>query len=308
MYKILICGASGMVGRNLVGNAPSGYQLLTPDPDELNLLDYDKTLTYLNQHKPDMIINAAGIVGGIHANLANPVKFLLENTDIGRNIVWAAYNANINSLINLGSSCMYPRDARNPLTEDLILKGELEPTNEGYAIAKIFTQRLCSYINRESGSFSYKTVIPCNLYGKYDKFDIEKSHMIPAVIQKIYDAKINNKNIVEIWGDGTARREFMYAGDLADMIWQLVEKFNIMPELMNLGLGFDYTISDYYRAVAEVVGYHGNFTYNLSKPVGMQQKLVDISIQSNLGLTHSHSLREGIRETFEFYLEQIKNQ
>ncbi len=308
MERILICGANGMVGSNLVESAPPQYELLTPDISELDLLDYNKTLEYLNSHNPDFIIHAAGIVGGIQANIAQPVKFLIENTDMGRNIVWAAHNAGIKRLLNLGSSCMYPRYAKNPLREELVLSGELEPTNEGYALAKIFTQRLCSYINRQYPEFAYKTVIPCNLYGKYDKFEAEKSHMIPAAIRKIHEAKTASIPTVEIWGDGSARREFMYAKDLATIIWRSVGDFDKMPELMNLGIGKDYTIKEYYEAVKEVIEYSGSFVYDTSKPVGMQQKLVDNSKQTEMGLLPRYSLTEGIRETYEYFLTLINTE
>jgi len=308
MERILICGANGMVGSNLVESAPPQYELLTPDISELDLLDYNKTLEYLNSHNPDFIIHAAGIVGGIQANIAQPVKFLIENTDMGRNIVCAAHNAGIKRLLNLGSSCMYPRYAKNPLREELVLSGELEPTNEGYALAKIFTQRLCSYINRQYPEFAYKTVIPCNLYGKYDKFEAEKSHMIPAAIRKIHEAKTASIPTVEIWGDGSARREFMYAKDLATIIWRSVGDFDKMPELMNLGIGKDYTIKEYYEAVKEVIEYSGSFVYDTSKPVGMQQKLVDNSKQTEMGLLPRYSLTEGIRETYEYFLTLINTE
>lgn len=295
-----------MVGRNLVETAPEEIALLIPSREELNLLDYDATLNYLQTNQPDLIIHAAGIVGGIQANLKDPVRFLLENTDMGRNIVWAAHNSGIKNLFNLGSSCMYPRFSNGLLKENQILGGELEPTNEGYALAKIFTQRLCAYITKQLDGFAYKTIIPCNLYGRFDKFDPEHSHMIPAVIHKIHQAKTQNASSVEIWGDGTAKREFMYAGDLAEMIWNMVMRFEELPELMNVGLGHDYTINEYYTAVADVVGFNGEFVHDLSKPVGMKQKLVDVTLQNSLGLSPKHSLKEGIELTYQYYLQTNK--
>jgi GDP-L-fucose synthase len=305
--KVLICGASGMVGSNLVENAPPHFELIMPRSDELNLLDYENTFGYLKESMPDLIIHAAGIVGGIQANIQQPVKFLLENTDMGRNIVWAAFQLNIRAFINLGSSCMYPRDAKNPLTEDMILKGELEPTNEGYGLAKILTQRLCAYITRQYPEFKFNTIIPCNIYGRFDSFNPGKSHMVPAAILKVHNAVRANEKNVEIWGDGSVRREFLYAGDLAEMIWYLAENFSAMPGLMNLGLGHDYTINEYYRAISEVLGFQGEFSHDLSKPVGMKQKLVDITRQTDLGLKARHNLHDGIRKTYEYYLTTIEN-
>jgi GDP-L-fucose synthase len=300
--KILICGANGMVGKNLLESAPSQYDVLSPSIQELNLLNFNQTDSYLKKNKPNLIIHAAGIVGGIHANMANPVKFLVENTEMGKNLLMAAQNNEIKRLLNLGSSCMYPRNAENPLKEEMILTGELEPTNEGYAIAKIFTQRLCTYINKESPELSYKTIIPCNLYGKYDKFSPQNSHMIPAVIRKIHEAVESKSETVEIWGDGEARREFMYAGDLASMIWNYIASFDKMPELMNLGLGIDYSINEYYQAIADVIGFKGSFEHDLSKPVGMKQKLVDISLQTKHGLKPKFSLIQGIEDTYQYFL------
>src|SRR5690606_3724887 len=180
-------------------------------------------------HKPELIIHAAGHVGGIQANIANPVRFLVDNLDIGRNTILAAKNNKVPNLINLASSCIYPRNAKNPLSEDLILTGELEPTNEGYALAKIMVARLCEYIVSENPELKYKTAIPCNLYGRHDKFSPEHSHMVPAVIKKIDAAKQSAQAELDIWGDGLARREFMYAGDLADFIFYAIDNFDKMP-------------------------------------------------------------------------------
>jgi GDP-L-fucose synthase len=199
---------------------------------------------------------------------------------------------------------MYPRDAQNPLSEDLILKGELEPTNEGYAIAKVASTRLCEYINREDESFLYKTVIPCNLYGKYDKFDPEHSHMIPAVIRKIDDAKRQNKESIDIWGDGLARREFMYATDFADFIYYAIDHFETMPQNINVGLGHDYTINEYYQKIANAVGYQGSFTHDLSRPTGMQQKLIDDTKLKEFGWWHKTSLEQGVQKTYDYFVNE----
>lgn len=302
--KVLLTGGSGMVGRNISEIKPSDVHLLTPGSTELNLLHYEAVHDFIKKAKPDIIIHAAGIVGGIQANINNPVRFLRENTLMAHNIIWAAYENNVEHFINLGSSCMYPKNAINPLTEEQILTGTLEPTNEGYAIAKIFSQRLCNFINKETNSNTYKTYIPCNLYGKYDKFDAEWGHMIPSVIKKIYLAKINAENSVTIWGDGTARREFMYVGDLADFIWKSLPKLGDIPELLNVGLGFDYSIDEYYHAIAKVIGFNGNFNYDLSKPTGMKQKLVDISLLASTGWKAKTGLNDGLKETFKYYLEK----
>lgn len=302
--RILVTGASGMVGRNFIEHPEcSDFEMLTPSSSELNLLDYKVVEQYLSKNKPDIVIHAAGRVGGIQANIKEPVRFLLENLDMGRNIVGSAHQVGIRKLINLGSSCMYPRNAINPLKEESILQGELEPTNEGYALAKITVSRLCAYINQENPEFQYKTILPCNLYGRFDKFDPSHSHLIPAVIHKIHEAKISGQQEVIIWGDGQARREFMYAGDFADCLVNGVKNFEQMPQLMNTGIGSDYTVNEYYNAVAEVVGYRGAFTYDLSKPVGMKQKVVDVSKLASWGWKAQNSLHDGLAKTYDFYLK-----
>lgn len=305
MMKILITGARGMVGRNIAEYSDmQHYELLTPSSSELNLLDRQAVDVYMLKNKPDMVIHCAGIVGGIQANIANPVKFLVENTQLGINLIMSAKEAGVKKLMNMSSSCMYPRAAQNPLVENLILKGELEPTNEGYAIAKITSTRLCEYINREDNSFEYKTVIPCNLYGKYDKFDPKHSHMIPAVIKKIADAKANHLPSIDIWGDGLARREFMYAEDLANFVYFAMQKFSDMPQSINVGLGHDYTINEYYQTIADVIGYQGEFVHDLSKPVGMKQKLIDDTQLKAFGWHYQTKLKDGLRQTYQHYLEQ----
>lgn len=306
--KILLTGSRGMVGQNILEHtSASEYEVLTPSSQELDLLDRVKVHAYIDKHKPDMIIHAAGIVGGIQANIAKPVKFLVDNMQMGLNILTVAKELGITKFMNLSSSCMYPRNAQNPLSEDLILKGELEPTNEGYALAKVASTRLCEYINREDSSYLYKTVIPCNIYGMHDKFDPNHSHMIPAVIKKISDAKEQGKKSIDIWGDGLARREFMYASDLADFIFYAIQNFEKMPQNINVGLGCDYTINEYYQEIAQVVGYEGGFKHDLSKPVGMKQKLIDHSKLKAFGWSYKTELPVGIQKTYEFYLRQIKS-
>ncbi|MGZ5790577.1 MAG: GDP-L-fucose synthase family protein, partial [Burkholderiaceae bacterium] len=278
--RILLTGGGGMVGRNLFEHSVIGeFDVLAPRSSELDLRNFDAVQSYLRRHNPDLVIHAAGKVGGIQANMREPVGFLMDNLDMGRNIVWAAHQIGVKRLINLGSSCMYPRNHSEPLSEDMVLKGELEPTNEGYALAKVTTARLCEYIMREDTSYQYKTLIPCNLYGRHDKFDPVHSHLVPAIIHKVHQAKQCGQQAVEIWGDGTARREFMYAGDLADAMVRAIKEFDTLPASMNVGLGYDYTINEYYQAAADVMGYTGEFVHDLGKPVGMARKLVSVERQ-----------------------------
>lgn len=298
-----------MVGRNILDHPLAiNYDFLAPTSIELDLRDTAATHKFISQTKPDIVVHAAGRVGGIQTNILNPVDFLVANTDMGRNVILAAYKAGVPYLLNLACSCIYPRNAANPLSENQILQGELEPTNEGYALAKIFASRLCEYINRENvkngqSANRYKTLIPCNLYGRYDKFEPEHSHLIPAIIHKIHLAKVEGLTEVEIWGNGTARREFMYVGDLADAIIKCLNEYDQIPDLMNIGLGYDYSINDYYRIAADVIGWNGKFIYDTTKPVGMKQKLVDITRQSKWGWKPSTSLTSGIHKAYNFYLE-----
>ena len=304
--KILLTGSNGMVGKNILEhNSVHNYDFINPSSKELNLLNYQDVKNYIAINQPDFIIHAAGKVGGIHANIKEPVSFLIDNLDMGRNIIMAAKENNIKNLLNLASSCMYPRNAENPLSECLILKGELEPTNEGYAIAKIMSTRLCEYIVKEDNSKNYKTVIPCNLYGKYDKFHPKNSHMIPAVIRKIYDAKLSCNNEINIWGDGTSRREFMYAEDLADFIFYAITNFDKMPQNINVGIGHDYSINDYYSEIAKVLDYKGEFLHDLTKPTGMKQKLIDDTKLKKFGWKSKTTLTEGLRKTIDYYKSEF---
>jgi len=300
---ILLTGAGGMVGKNILESPEAQpHEFLTPTSKELDLLNKEGIDSYLKVNQPEFVIHAAGVVGGIQANIAEPVRFLVDNMQMGLNMILASLDAGIKGFMNLSSSCMYPRNAPNPLSEDLILKGELEPTNEGYALAKVASTRLCEYIHREDVRFLYKTVIPCNLYGRHDKFDPKHSHMIPAVIKKISDAKQQGLESIDIWGDGLARREFMYAGDLADFVFYAINDFENMPQNINVGLGHDYTINEYYEAISQVIGFEGKFEHDLSKPVGMKQKLIDHSQLQAFGWNYKTELKKGIEKTYEFYL------
>ncbi len=293
-----------MVGQNVLEHPEAAkWDIVAPSHRELDLADFAATAAFVRKVQPDVLVHAAGRVGGIQANMAAPVDFLVTNLDLGRNIVLAARAAGVRRLVNLGSSCMYPRNAENPLREEQILQGELEPTNEGYALAKIVTARLCQYIRREDPAYDYKTLVPCNLYGRHDKFAPEHSHLIPAIIHKVHEAKVAGRDTVEIWGDGTARREFMYAGDLADAVMHALDRFDSCPEVMNVGLGHDYSINEYYAAVARVVGWQGRFVHDLDRPVGMKRKLEDISRLAAWGWSARTSLEDGIAKTYDFYLE-----
>ncbi|MBC87492.1 MAG: GDP-fucose synthetase [Bdellovibrionaceae bacterium] len=304
--KVLITGGSGLVGRNLQDYLSKlQINVLAPSHSELELMDQVAIERYLVEHAPDLVVHAAGKVGGIQANIADPVGFLCENLEMGKNLVLAARNAGVKKLINLGSSCMYPKDHSGELSEDMVLSGMLEPTNEGYALAKIVVARLCSYIREKDSGYQYKTLIPCNLFGLYDKFDPKNSHLVPAIIKKVVDAKSEGKNTVEIWGDGTARREFMFATDLAHIIWESAQMIDRLPDLLNVGIGKDHSINDYYSIAGRVVGFEGSFTHDLSKPSGMKRKLVSVEKMHQLGLKAQTSLEEGLQKTYEYFINEV---
>jgi len=306
--RVLLTGASGMVGRNILDHpSRKNYNFITPPRVEINLTNYDQTHAGFKKYKPDVVIHAAGAVGGIKANINNPVKFLVDNSRMGMNVIMAAFKNKIKKLINLGSSCMYPKFSKNPLIEKSILTGSLEPTNEGYALAKIISQRLCTYIAHESPDYSYKTLIPCNLYGKFDDFSSDRSHLIPAIIRKVDEAKKSTNNTIEIWGNGNARREFMYAGDMADAIYFALDNYDRLDQTMNIGLGYDFTINDYYKIIASLMDYQGEFTHNLDMPSGMDQKLVSIDKQNEVGWAPTYALEDGLKETIQYYKEKKNN-
>jgi GDP-L-fucose synthase len=302
--KILLTGGRGMVGRAIQDHpAAAAHDIVAPSSMDLDLVDRSAVMTFTKVAAPDLVIHAAGRVGGIQANMAHKAGFLTDNLDMGVNVIKAALDAGVPQLINLGSSCMYPHDAPNPLTESALGKGELEPTNEGYGLAKLAVARLCAFVSEEHG-VAYKTLMPCNLYGLYDKFDPARSHLVPAIIRKLHDAKESGADTVEIWGDGTARREFMFSADLADAVWAAVARFDELPDLMNIGLGHDHSINAYYEQAAKVIGWSGTFVHDLTKPTGMKQKLLAVDRQTQFGWKASTPLSEGIARTYAHFKEQ----
>jgi GDP-L-fucose synthase len=302
--RVLLTGGTGMVGRNVAEHpAVRGWELMAPSRRDLNLELADSVTAFMRDTRPQVVVHAAGLVGGIQANMARPVDYLVRNTDIGRNVILAAAACGVPALLNLGSSCMYPRGNDAPLKEEQVLSGELEPTNEGYALAKIYAARLCQYLRRQEPTLEYRTLIPCNLYGRHDHFDAARSHLLAAALLKVHAARVNGAETVDIWGDGTARREFMDAADLADAVVRQIHQGQGTPELMNIGPGHDHTVDEYYAAVAEVVGWRGRFVHDLSRPVGMKRKLVDVSRQTAWGWAPRIGLREGLARSYQFFLE-----
>jgi nucleoside-diphosphate-sugar epimerase len=299
--KILITGSSGMVGRHLVTalQENTNLTLLTPSHAELNLLEKNAVDSYLSKHHPDFIIHLAAKVGGIQANINEPVEFLVENTLMGTHVIAGALKAKVPQLLNIGSACMYPKD-KEVLRESDLLSDRLEPTNEAYAISKINSTLLCHMIQKQYG-LDYKTIIPTNLYGPYDHFDPVSSHLIPAVIMKLHAAKIAKAKEVVIWGDGEATRDFMYVGDLIRFITNAFDRMSDLPSWINLGVGKDYSVNEYYNAAAKVIGYQGTFIHDLSKPSGMRRKLMDVSLARDWGWEALVSMNEGLMKTYDYY-------
>ncbi len=302
--RVLVTGGSGMVGSNLREALKSlGTEVIAPNQEELDLTRQDDVSSYIRKNQPDAVIHCAGLVGGIQANIARPYDFAMQNISMGSNIVNSCIESGVEKLFNLGSSCMYPKEGENPLKEEMILSGPLEPTNEGYAIAKIAVSRLCNYSNSQFGT-DFKTIIPCNLYGKYDDFDLKKAHLIPGVIHRMHVHNDSGDGPITIWGDGSVRREFMYASDMADFVCFALSNYISVPEEINLGLGFDFTVKEYYEMIAEEIGYKGDFEFDLSRPTGMKQKLVDTSKQEEMGWKPPTDTKEGIRKTYRFFMDE----
>jgi GDP-L-fucose synthase len=301
--RVWISGATGLVGRHLRERLSGVHQLIAPTRAELDLFDRAAVLAFARTARPDAIVHCAGTVGGIQANLLEPTRFLIENIDVGVNVVLAAAAAGVPRLVNLASSCMYPRSAPSPLAEASLLTGELEPSNEGYALAKIVVERLCDYLVRERPERLYRTLVPCNLYGPWDSFDLRRSHMIPAMLRKLDDAVRSGADVVEIWGSGRARRELMYAGDLADFVALALERLAELPMVLNVGTGIDHSIDDCYAAGARVVGFSGGYRHDFGQPEGVAQKLVDISALARLGWRAPTSLEDGLLQTYRHLVE-----
>jgi GDP-L-fucose synthase len=282
--NIFLTGGNGMLGRAILRIAKAEFPTLTfmaPSRKEIALEDSVAVNSFYANNNVDLVLHAAAKVGGIAANIADPVSFLTENLAINNNVISGAHSAGVKQLLFFGSSCMYPKDYRQPLVESDLLAAPLEPTNEGYALAKITGAKLCEYIDAQSDR-DYKTVIPCNLFGTEDHFGSNASHLIAAIVSKVVDAQFSNKSSVTIWGSGQARREFLFVDDLARFILENINQVSAFPNYMNLGSGADFCIDQYYKIVSDVAKYEGAFKYDTNQPEGMMQKLMDSSLAENL--------------------------
>ena len=300
---IYIAGHRGMVGSALYRHlwANQYHRILTKRSSELDLRSQSAVNDFFDSHRPEYVFLAAAKVGGILANDTYRADFLYENLMIEANIIHAAYTYGVKKLLFLGSSCIYPKLAAQPIVEDSLLTGPLEPSNEPYAIAKIAGIKLCQAYARQYGA-NFISVMPTNIYGPGDNFDLEKSHVLPALIRKVHEAKVKKRREVSIWGTGTPRREFLHADDLADALRFLLENYD-SPEIINVGYGEDVTIHDLVQIIARVVGLEIKIEFDVSKPDGTPRKLLDSSRLQALGWQPRISLQEGIQQTYHWLLQ-----
>ena len=314
--KIYVAGHQGMVGsaimRQLIGQ--SFNNIVTQSHSELDLLQQDQVMAFFNNEKPDVVIIAAAKVGGIHANNTYPAEFIYENLMMECNLINSAHQHGCSDLLFLGSSCIYPRDAAQPMAESALLTGTLEATNEPYALAKIAGIKLCESYNRQYGTH-YRSAMPTNLYGPGDNFHSENSHVIPALMRRIHEAKRNESKSVSIWGSGNAMREFLHVDDMAAAclhVMQMDEATyleNTEPMLshINVGTGIDVTIRELAKTLAEVVGFNGELAFDSSKPDGTPRKLLDVRRLNALGWQAGTMLRQGLEQTYEWFLAHQDN-
>lgn len=303
--KILVTGSAGMLGQALVRSMSSDptFQILTLERKNFDLRDRSALESYLQKNKPDVVVHAAAKVGGIQANIASPVDFLASNLQMDTNVITSCIDNGVKNLLYVGSSCMYPKDYRQPLSESDLLQGPLEPTNEGYALAKITGSKLCEYASRSLG-VNYKTIIPSNLYGPGDNFSELHSHLVASVIRKVHKAKLDGKKTVQVWGSGLARREFTFVDDLAYWVSSMAGSLDQLPSYLNLGIGSDLSINEYYEVASDVIGAKIEIENDLSKPEGMMAKLMDSSLaQQQCGWSPQTDIFTGIKMTYEWYLK-----
>ena len=304
MSQLLILGAGGMVGSALAREAEKrGYEnVLTPSSKDLDLTNQAATHAYLADQKPDQVIVAAAKVGGIHANSTYPADFIYKNLMIAANAIEGSYQAGVRQLLFLGSSCIYPKLAPQPMPESCLLTSELEPTNEAYAIAKIAGLKLCQHYRQQHG-VKYHSAMPTNLYGPGDNYHPENSHVIPAMIRRFHEAKEAGADSVTIWGSGTPRREFLYVEDLADACFHLLD-LETPPDWVNVGYGDDVTILELAQAVAKTTGFQGSIDTDPSKPDGTPRKLMDNTILRAFGWKPSVDLEAGLASAYQCFLTE----
>ena len=316
MSKVLIAGHKGMVGSALCSLLKKNgrFEILTVSREKLDLLSQNSVHDFINKEKPDVVIQAAAKVGGIHANNTFPAQFIYENLQIQNNIIHGSHLADVQRLLFLGSSCIYPKLAKQPMSEDMLLSGKLEPTNEPYAIAKIAGIKLCESYCRQYGR-DYRSIMPANLYGPGDNFHPENSHVIPSLIRRFHQAKKNNDSQVIVWGSGKPKREFLHVDDLASASLHVlnipfdkyINHISPMQSHINVGSGQEISIRDLAEAIKNVVGFEGQILFDKSKPDGAPQKHMNIDLLKRLGWNQKVSLNKGLDQTYRWFLQNQNN-
>ena len=304
--KIFVAGHRGMVGSAIVRRlqAEGFTQILTRNRSDLDLLDRLAVRRFFEIERPEFVFDAAARVGGIIANSEKPVEFLIENLTIQNNVIQAAADFGAAKLLFLGSSCIYPKLAPQPISEDSLLTGPLEPTNDAYALAKIAGIKLCQSYAKQYGK-NFISAMPTNLYGPNDNFDLRSSHVLPALIRKVHEAKTSGARTVAVWGTGTPRREFLHVDDLADACLFLLNNYD-SPEIVNIGCGEDFTIRELVETVCETLGFDGDLVFDTSKPDGTPRKLLNIEKIRSLGWSPRIPLREGILDAYTWFLKSAR--
>lgn len=304
--KIYVAGHRGLVGSAIVRNLKAkGYKnIICRTHKELDLTNQEAVRTFFEEEKPEYVFLAAAKVGGIHANNTYPADFIYDNLMIQNNVIKAAHDFKVKKLLFLGSTCIYPKMAPQPIKEEYLLTGALEETNEAYAVAKIAGLEMCKFFKRQYGD-NFISCMPTNLYGPNDNFDLKNSHVLPALIRKFHEAKINNSEVVEVWGTGTPLREFLYVDDMADACVFLMENYD-GEQHVNIGTGEEVSIKDLAETIKEVVGFEGELVFNTDMPDGTPRKLTTVDKLHGLGWKHKVSLNEGIRLAYNWFLENYK--
>ena len=304
--KIYVAGHRGLVGSAIVRNLEDkGYtNIICRTHKELDLTNQEAVRTFFEQERPEYVFLAAAKVGGIHANNTYPADFIYDNLMIQNNVIKAAHDFGVKKLLFLGSTCIYPKMAPQPIKEEYLLTGALEETNEAYAVAKIAGLEMCKFFKRQYGD-NFISCMPTNLYGPNDNFDLKNSHVLPALIRKFHEAKVNNSEVVEVWGTGTPLREFLYVDDMADSCVFLMENYD-GEQHVNIGTGEEVSIRELAETVKEVVGFEGELVFNTDMPDGTPRKLTTVDKLHGLGWKHKVSLNEGIKLAYDWFLENYK--
>lgn len=303
--KIYVAGHMGLVGAAITRRLNNlGFtNLLLRTRAELDLTNQTAVQSFFEAEKPEYVIDSAAKVGGIKANMTYPTEFLYENLQIQNNLIWSAKQVGVKRFLFLGSSCIYPRDCPQPMKEDYFMTGRPEPTNEAYAYAKICGMKLCEYIYDQYG-MEFTSCMPTNVYGENDNFDPETSHVIPSLIHRMHEAKVQNTPEVVIWGTGVSRREFLHVDDLADAVVWLIQNYD-KKQFLNIGTGEDISIKELAELIQKLIGYRGKLVFDATKPDGMPKKLLDVSRLHNTGWKHKITFENGLQRTYDWYLANI---